>query len=63
MQQISRHVMRFMLLAMVGFLLATAVRPADASPTLLDSNYAVAYMAEGPVCTGNPGNDCDRPDQ
>jgi len=62
MRQNAHNAMRYVLLAVGGFLLASVVRTAHASPTLLTSNYAVAYDAGVVRCTGNPGTDCDRPD-
>jgi hypothetical protein len=61
MHQVSRNAMRYALIATVGFLLATAVRTADAAPMAFESNYAVAYDGYSVKCSGNPGNECDEP--
>lgn len=62
MRQNSRYVVRYVLLAVVGFLLASVVGTAHASPTLRISNYAVSYDGGAVRCTGNPGTECDTPD-
>ena len=62
MQQNSRYVVRYLLLAVVGFLLASVVGTANASPTLRISNYAISYEYGMPHCSGDPGTECDTPD-
>lgn len=62
MQQHSRYAARYLLLAVVGFLLASVVGTAHASQTLRISNYAISYDGMVLRCTGVPGNQCDTPD-
>ena len=62
MQQTSRYAMRYVLLAAIGFLLASSVGTAHASPTLRESNYAVSYDDGVARCSGNPGTECDTPE-
>ena len=61
MTQATKNTIRYLLLAMVGFLIGSAVRTADAAQARFESNYAIAYETAVAVCTGEPGNDCDRP--
>lgn len=61
MQQNSRYAVRYVLLAVVGFLLASVVGTAHASQTLRISNYAIAYDGLVLRCSGNPGTECDTP--
>lgn len=63
MTRISWKAARYVFLAALGFVLGSVVRTADASPRLVESNYAIAYDGYNAECTGNPGTDCDEPDR
>ncbi len=62
MQQSTRYAMRYVLLAAIGFLLASSVSTAHASPTLRASNYAISYEYGMARCSGTPGTECDTPE-
>ncbi|MCC7000588.1 MAG: hypothetical protein IT357_00430 [Gemmatimonadaceae bacterium] len=63
MTRISWKAARYVFLAALGFVLGSVVRTAEASPRLVESNYAVSSDGYDTVCSGDPGTDCDEPDR